>query len=102
MARAVQDEDLSPLGALVQSRKQLLQHRGRDFHHVPSRRFGYLAEGGDAVGDHGGVGIRDQVVEGLDEAPLLDEVGGDVVELGHAHGRRLPDVLQRGGDRKEG
>lgn len=31
-------------------------------------------------------------MEGLEEAPLLNEGGSDVVELGDANGRRLPDV----------
>lgn len=39
-----------------------------------------------------GVRVRDEVFKGIQEALVLYQLGIDVVELGHAHGRRLAHI----------
>ena len=44
------------------------------------------------VRPHHGVGVGDEVPQGIQESLVLHHLGVDVVELGHAHRRRLPNV----------
>jgi len=41
---------------------------------------------------HHGVGVCDEVPQGVQEALVLNHLGVDVVELGHTHRGRLPHV----------
>ena len=45
-----------------------------------------------AAETHHGVRVRDEVFEGVQEALVLYQLGIDVMELGHAHGRRLAHI----------
>eukprot|EP00964_Phaeocystis_antarctica_P140756 scaffold105646_cov63-Phaeocystis_antarctica.AAC.1 len=90
----VEDEDLAPLGALVERGEHLLQRRGVDLEDALRRlaRLRDLGERGDGVGDHHRVGVAEQVVDHVEEALVLDQLAVDVVQLRHAHRRRLAHI----------
>ena len=48
----VENEDLTPLGAFVESRQQLVDGRGIHVHHLEMRRgLGYLGKRGNGIGN---------------------------------------------------
>lgn len=51
-----------------------------------------LHQTGKARSDHHGVGVRDEILEGVQEALVLHQLGIDVMELGHADGRCLAHI----------
>ena len=91
---------LPPLGALVEGAQQLGHSGGGEVQHRLAAELLDLSQGGDRVGDDHGVGIHQQVLEHVEEAAVLHQLAADVVQLGHAHRRRLAHVrvlvLQRG------
>lgn len=89
---AVEDVALTPLGALLKGDEKLLEDGGVDLEDLGGGVIGDFAEGGDGVGDDGGILIGNHIVEDIDEALLLDHLGGDIIELADAHGGGLTDV----------
>mmetsp|Transcript_22293 Transcript_22293/g.64803 ORF Transcript_22293/g.64803 Transcript_22293/m.64803 type:complete len:256 (-) Transcript_22293:46-813(-) len=92
LGQSVQDEDLSPLGALVERRKKLLQHRCGHHHHIPAARFLDLVQGCDGICHDGRVRVPHSVPEHLQKTTFFHHVRSNVVEFGHANGGRLAHV----------
>ena len=85
---------LAPLRALVERGEHLVE--GARAHvqdgAAAGRGLADVGEGCDRIGDHHGVGVAEQILEEVDETVLLDELGADVVQLGHGDGCCLPHV----------
>jgi len=55
-------------------------------------RVGDLAQRRDRIRHHHGIRVADQILEQIQKALLLNQLRVDVIQLGDAHGRRLPHV----------
>mmetsp|Transcript_15997 Transcript_15997/g.41525 ORF Transcript_15997/g.41525 Transcript_15997/m.41525 type:complete len:1014 (+) Transcript_15997:689-3730(+) len=88
----VEDEDLAPLGALVQRGQQLHQRAGSHLEHVPPARLLDLRQRRHRVGHHHRVAVRQHLLQRVQEAAVLHHLRVDVVQLGDAHGRCLAHV----------
>ena len=60
--------------------------------HTCWRYFTNLSQSGHGVGDDHGGGVREQVLEEIKEALVLDQLSIDVVKLGHTHSSCLAHV----------
>lgn len=93
VGQGAQDSDASPLCALVESHEELLEGgRGDDECSRLGGRLGDFGQGLDRIGDHHGVRIANQLLQGLEEAVFYAHGGVQVKELGDADGRRLANV----------
>ena len=94
-SQTVQNVHLTPLRALRQSHRQLLQHRRRDLHHLTRRVVLNLAQSSHSVRNHSRVLIRNHIVERVNETLLLHQTRTDIVQLANTHRCRLTHVRIR-------
>lgn len=92
-SKRVEDENLTPLSALVECSEQLGHGPGVHVEQLGGRvTLVHLGQRGDCVGNHHRVGIRKQILERLNKPLLQHQCLVNVVQLRHAHGRRLAHV----------